>query len=196
MGILKPPKRGGITMKTLTEVTLEPLELNDREQFIRDNQEAFLYGATQEFGVRDEHFEEEGQIIARATIEASLDRPGAEAYRIVLDGEKVGGLVLFIDPAAQEGELDLLFVSPHAHSRGIGQAAWRAVENLHPEMRAWELVTPYFEKRNIHFYVNCLGFSIVEFFNDHHLDPNRSSMENGDSGDSDEMFRFRKEMHR
>ena len=60
MGILKPPKRGGITMKTLTEVTLEPLELNDREQFIRDNQEAFLYGATQEFGVRDEHFEEEG----------------------------------------------------------------------------------------------------------------------------------------
>ena len=191
-------------MKAMTDVALEPLEPNDREQFIRDNQEAFLYGATQEFGVRDEHFEEDGQIIARATIEASLDRPGAEAYCIVLDGEKVGGLVLFIDPAAQEGELDLLFVSPHAHSRGIGQAAWRAVEDLHPEIRAWELVTPYFEKRNIHFYVNRLGFSIVEFFNERHPDPNRPSTQNdpgenggsGDSDESDEMFRFRKEMHR
>ncbi len=34
-----------------------------------DNQEAFLYGATQEFGMRDNHFEEDGEIIARKTIE-------------------------------------------------------------------------------------------------------------------------------
>ena len=26
----------------------------------------------------------------------------------------------------------------------------------------------YFEKRNIHFYVNRCGFHIVEFFNSHH----------------------------
>lgn len=38
------------------KVVLKPLENGDKEQFIKDNQEAFLYGATIEFGLRDEHF--------------------------------------------------------------------------------------------------------------------------------------------
>ena len=42
----------------MTEVQLIPLETSDREQFIRDNQEAFNYGALEEFGQRDDHFEE------------------------------------------------------------------------------------------------------------------------------------------
>ncbi|MBR5618496.1 MAG: GNAT family N-acetyltransferase, partial [Clostridia bacterium] len=73
-------------------IRLEPLTQADREQFILDNQEAFLYGATQEFGVRDEHFEEDGEIISRETIERSID--GGEAYRIVRDGRFVGGVVI------------------------------------------------------------------------------------------------------
>ena len=44
-----------------TIVQLHPLECSDREQFILDNQEAFNYGAMEEFGLRDNHFEEEGQ---------------------------------------------------------------------------------------------------------------------------------------
>ena len=81
-----------------TSVTLAPLQPEDREQFILDNQWAFKYGAMEEFGERDNHFEEDGEIISRKTIEASIDGQGAEAYRIMLDGEKVGGLVLKIDP--------------------------------------------------------------------------------------------------
>ena len=41
----------------------------DRKQFILDNQEAFNYGALEEFGRRDDHFEENEQIISRETIE-------------------------------------------------------------------------------------------------------------------------------
>lgn len=41
----------------MTEVQLVPLEASDREQFIKDNQEAFNYGALEEFGRRDDHFE-------------------------------------------------------------------------------------------------------------------------------------------
>ena len=187
-----------------TQVALVPLQPDDREQFIADNQEAFLYGATQEFGPRDDHFEEDGQIIARATIEASIDAQNAETYRIVQDGKPVGGLVLALDTAAGKGELELLFVSPHVHSKGIGQAAWREVERMHPEIRVWGLVTPYFEKRNIHFYVNKLGFHIVEFFNSHHPDPNDPEAycvggegeglgHDGHRGDKDDgMFRFEK----
>ena len=42
-------------------VTLTPLQQSDREQFILDNQEAFNYGAMEEFGMRDNHFEEDEQ---------------------------------------------------------------------------------------------------------------------------------------
>ena len=64
-------------------VRLVPLEESGREQFIAhaDNQEAFNYGAMEEFGLRDNHFEEDGQIISRETIEQFID--SGEAYRIV-----------------------------------------------------------------------------------------------------------------
>ena len=44
-------------MSNQPQVTLAPLEPDDKEQFILDNQWAFKYGATEEFGARDEHFE-------------------------------------------------------------------------------------------------------------------------------------------
>ena len=70
----------------MEKVRLVPLEEDDREQFILDNQEAFRYGALEEFGLRDDHFEEDGEIIARSVIEKSIDE--GEAYRIIADGEK------------------------------------------------------------------------------------------------------------
>ena len=55
------------------DIQLCLMEEDDREQFILDNQEAFNYGALEEFGCRDNHFEEYGQIISRETIEQSID---------------------------------------------------------------------------------------------------------------------------
>ncbi len=180
----------------MATITLTRLTDDDREQFIADNQRAFRYGATEEFGMRDDHFEEDGEIISRATIERSID--GGAAYRIREDGRIVGGVVLKIDEETQHNELELLFVNPEAHSKGIGQAAWREVERLYPETRVWETCTPYFETRNIHFYVNKCGFHIVEFFNSHHPDPRdpETDEENDYEGDggSDGMFRFEKRM--
>ncbi len=171
-------------------IELRSLEITDREKFIKDNQEAFNYGAMEEFGMRDDHFEEDGQIISRETIEKSID--GGEAYRIVCDGKPVGGVVIKVD--GNRGDLGLLFVSPKVHSKGIGYAAWCEVEKLHPEVTGWETVTPYFEKRNIHFYVNRCGFHIVEFYNSHHPDPNDPDTEADDPDDQfpDGMFKFEK----
>ena len=175
----------------MAKVTLIPLTPDDREQFIRDNQEAFNYGALEEFGLRDDHFEEDGEIISRETIDQSID--GGEAYRIMQDGQPVGGVVIKVD--GERGDLDLLFVSPRVHSKGIGYAAWCAVERLHPEVTVWDTVTPYFEKRNIHFYVNRCGFHIVEFFNSHHPDPNDpDEADQIDEQFLDGMFRFEKRM--
>ena len=167
-------------------ISLQPLHPSDREQFIKDNQEAFNYGALEEFGLRNDRFEETNedgnQIISRETIVASIE--DGDAYRILLDNVIVGGAVIKVD--GTHGELELLFVSPEHHSKGIGYATWCKIEKMHPEVKVWETFTPYFEKRNIHFYVNRCGFHIVEFFNKQHLD------EDNPAEDGFEMFRFEK----
>ena len=72
------------------------------------------------------------------------------------------------------------------------QAAWKAVEAGHPEIKVWETITPYFEKRNIHFYVNRCGFHIVEFWNKFQHGPAVPDSEEGNWSMDDEMFVFRK----
>ena len=166
----------------MSDIALEKLKDSEREQFIRDNQEAFRYGATEEFGLRNDHFEEPGEIISRATIEESIDK--GTAYRIVLDGRNVGGAIVSV--SGDRGDLQILFVSPKEHSKGIGYQTWCVIEKMYPQVRVWGTCTPYFEKRNIHFYVNRCGFHIIRFSNKHNPDPN--------DPDDSEMFHFEKVM--
>ena len=173
-------------------ISLVGITPDDKEQFILDNQRAFKYGAQTEFGMRDNRMEEGEEVISRKTIERSMNGEHAETYRIVCDGNVVGGLILQIDQQHAKGELEILFVNPEAHSKGIGQAAWKAVEAMHPEIRVWETITPYFEKRNIHFYVNRLGFHIVEFWNKFQHGPAVPDDIEENWSEDDEMFLFRK----
>ncbi len=174
-----------------TKVEFIPLTEDDREQFILDNQWSFKYGAMQEFGERDDHIDGDGEIISRKTI----DEPHNETYRIVADGKKVGGVILKIDKETNHNHLEILFVSPDEHSRGIGYGAWQAVEALHPETKVWETCTPYFEKRNIHFYVNKCGFQIDQFWCDYFQPEHEMPDDEHDTDEgSDEMFRFIKVM--
>ena len=177
-------------MSAKVNVILSPLEQNDREQFITDNQRAFKFGAKEEFGMRDNHLEEDGEIISRKTIEESIDSQNAKTYCIILDGKKIGGVVLRIDEKNKKGELDLLFINPEIHSKGAGYSAWLEIEKMYPQIEIWETVTPYFEKRNIHFYVNKCGFNIIEFYHKYHPDPN-GPHDNKDD-EEHEMFRFQK----
>ena len=179
-----------------TEVTLVPLTADDREQFILDNQWSFKYGALEEFGERDDHIDDDGEIISRKTIERCIDDSHSETYRIVLDGRNVGGVILKIDKETNHNELEILFVSPEEHTKGIGYGAWLAVEALHPETVVWETCTPYFEKRNIHFYVNKCGFQIDEFWCEHFAptSPLPDDEDHDPNEGPDEMFRFVKVM--
>ena len=178
----------------MSKITLTKLEEYDLEQFIKDNQFAFKYGALEEFGKRYDHFEEEDEIISRDTILNSIKE--GIAYRIREDDKIVGGLVLNINDDTKHNSLDLLFVNPNVHSKGIGYKAWKLVEELYPDTIVWETCTPYFETRNIHFYVNKCGFHIVEFYNSHHTDPHdaETGMEETYKDDNDDMFRFEKYM--
>ena len=179
-----------------TKVTLVPLTENDREQFILDNQWAFKHGAMIEFGERDNHIDDDGEIISRKTIEGCIDAPENETYRILLDGKHVGGVILKIDKETHHNHLEILFTIPEEHSKGIGYGAWLAVEALHPETVVWETCTPYFDKRNIHFYVNKCGFQITEFWCEYFqpTPPMPDNDEHTPDEGPDEMFRFVKFM--
>lgn len=168
-------------------IRLELLKPSDEEQFIKDNQAAFNYGATQYFDEKelDKQCEEDGQIISRETIINSMHQKGSVVYRIFDGNRKVGGIILNLKDAF--GELEIFFVIPNSESKGVGQKAWKEVEKHHPEIKVWETVTPSFEKRNIHFYVNKLGFHIVEFFNEFHQDQQMPEALDG-------MFRFQKKI--
>ena len=172
-----------------TKVALVPLTADDREQFILDNQWSFKHGALMEFGERDNHIDDDGEIISRKTIERSIDDPQNETYRIVVDGKKVGGVILKIDKETNINELEILFTSPDEHSKGIGYGTWLAVEALHPETKIWKTCTPYFDKRNIHFYVNKCGFQIDEFWCAY-FRPDHAVPDNAPDDGPDEMFSF------
>ena len=177
-----------------TKVALVPLTNDDRERFILDNQWAFKHGALLEFGERDDHIDDDGEIISRKTIESSIDDPKSEPYRITLDGRSVGGVILKIDSDTHRNELEILFVHPNEHSKGIGYGAWLAIEALHPETKEWHTCTPYFDKRNIHFYVNKCGFIIDEFWCEY-FKPTVPQPDGAPEGEGpDEMFHFVKVM--
>lgn len=176
-----------------TNVTLTPLTEDDREQFILDNQWSFKHGALYEFGERDNHIDADGEIISRKTIEMCMDMEGAETYRIVVDGKRVGGVILHTNKETGINELDTLFIAPEEHSKGIGYGTWLTIEALHPETKIWKTCTPYFDKRNIHFYVNKCGFQIDEFWCEY-FKPTYDIPDDARDEGPDEMFHFIKVM--
>lgn len=177
-------------MSKKNHINFEPVDLLDLPQFTKKLQEAFSIAVKEKFGITD-------PIPSEKEVQESYCSKGAETYHIVLNGKRVGGAVLTIDEKTQYNSLDLFFISPEYHSRGLGLAAWKAIEAKYPDTAVWETITPSFEERNIHFYINKCGFHIVEFFNEHHIDPNMTCPETR-SGEpvpgTDSYFRFEKVM--
>ena len=177
-------------------ISLKPLDAADRESFIADLQEAFEHfvGDARDSFI-DTSLLEDGTvnpaappILPREDIEESLSRSDAQALRIIENGTAVGGVILTVK--GDRGEIEILAINASTHGRGIGARAWTAIEEAYPDVREWELVTPYFEVRNIHFYVNKCGFHIVEFFNERHPDPSDPDK------DKERSFRFVKHVER
>ena len=59
---------------------------------------------------------------------------------------------------------------------------------VYPEIELWIIHTPYFEKRNIHFYINRLGFHAVEFIHNR----NRPKKNPDEFLGPEEFFKFEK----
>ncbi|NLM16343.1 MAG: GNAT family N-acetyltransferase [Candidatus Riflebacteria bacterium] len=161
-------------------VPVEETEINDfktkmQESFQKRYEE--YYAATERI------------VLTEKEIDQSLAREGSIAYKALVDGEMKGGAIVVINKETQHNYLAFLFVKYGLQNKGVGVAIWNAIKQFHPETKVWETGTPYFDKRNIHIYVNKCGFSIVEFYNEKHPDPNP-----GDSDPFEEFFVFRKTM--
>ena len=189
-----------------TKIRLLPLRAAKTIAFKEEMQEAFQHGF-------ESYYKEDNkwQVLPDKDFYQSLEAEGAEAYEAIdTDGQRVGGAIIAIDAAKHHGELSFLYVKvgvqskgigqtiwkaiealhPGVQSKGIGQTIWKAIEALHPEIEIWETCTPYFDRRNIHFYINRLGFHAVEFFNDHHPDPHMPEQFDQEDG----LFKFKKRM--
>ncbi len=169
-------------------VTVVPAHPSDVPAFKKELQAAFAVAVVDAFGTLPD-----GPIPSDEELEATFTAPGAVVLRIVADGRKVGGAVVTLDAETHRNALDLFFIEVGEHGRGLGREAWLAIERRYPETVTWQTYTPYFEKRNIHFYVNKCGFGIVEFFNPHHPDPHRPAASEAFPGEL-EGFRFEKTM--
>ncbi len=163
---------------------LAPLEQADLVQFKQDMQEAFNLGAEKECG-------EGCTVLPESDIDRSLQEKSAVAFKAVLNGKMVGGAIVQIHAETQRNSLDFLYVKSGFQGKKIGQFIWSEIEKIYPKTQVWETHTPYFDQRNIHFYVNQCGFQIVEFFNPYHPDPN-DHFEVGDPMENMGMFRFEK----
>ena len=154
-------------------------------------QEAFQYGF-QSYSRKNEEEQDDKnqwQVLPDKDFYQSLEAEGAEAYEAVNEkGQRVGGAIITVN--GNKGELAFLYVKVGVQSKGIGQSIWKAIETMHPEIEVWETCTPYFDRRNIHFYINRCGFHAIEFFSEHHPDPNMPEQ----FDDEDGLFKFEKRM--
>jgi GNAT superfamily N-acetyltransferase len=150
----------------MEKITFKRLEKSEYADFAKETKDIFSIAVEEAFG---ETLENDNDI------ESSLNNLDSEVFAVYEGDEKVGGIAVKADAENQCHWLDLFYIYPNKHGKGLGVRIMQGLEDLYPEAKVWRLITPYFEKRNIHFYVNKCGFKIVEFFNEYHRDPNRVS---------------------
>jgi GNAT superfamily N-acetyltransferase len=84
-------------------------------------------------------------------------------YKIIMDGNIVGGMILFKEGSKQdrvEMVLGRIWVDPLYQNLGIGQEAIRQMYNHHQEVTRWRLDTPSYATRNHQFYEK-MGFRML-----------------------------------
>ena len=169
------------------DITLRKIEPQELELFRREMKCAFETGVIDRFG----------DVSAAPTpstedIDNSLNDSSCTTFIIQADATPVGGTVIK-RIANKKYSLELLFIFKDFLNKKIGTAAWEAIEKHYPDAEYWETCTPYFDRRNIHFYLNKCNFKIVEFFNEFHREEYDLTEEFKDINTSG-FFRFEKHL--
>lgn len=197
------PLREKSTSKSRTDMNIEFMPIKGEIDVFKDNIKKVLsIGVIETFG-SIEGYPNDENIISDTDIEAVLKQSMEEVYFIEIENVRIGAVALNVNiknknnnddetPNPLRGVLDFLIIYPEHHGKGYGTKIIEAIEQKYPHIRVWELITPYFEKRNIHFYINKCGYKIVEFFNEHHKDKTYRDKKENIRPFEREYFRFEK----
>ena len=167
---------------------LKKIKSTEIELFQKKMVESFRLSVVERFGDADA-----APIPPEDDLSQSAQKHNTDLWAIMVDGIPAGASVISKDEAAGKYSLDLFFIFSEFINKRIGFQAWQLIEATYPEAKIWETHTPYFERRNIHFYVNKCGFKIVEFFNEAHREEHDVQEEFKDINTSG-CFRFEKIM--
>lgn len=86
----------------------------------------------------------------------------ATAYCVYID-DKFKGIVLYwVNSKESCGLLGEIYLATDVQNCGIGQTVWKFVLSKNPEIKTWRAETPLFARRALNFFVNKLGFKIIE----------------------------------
>ena len=144
----------------MNDIILKDVKEEDIFMFKNKLKESFIFGAKNYFGedITDKIPEEKD-------IDESLNMEQVYSYHLLLNNEKIGGAIIEINNETNHNELHFFFIYPEYQNKKMGYLSWKSIENKYPQTELWTCYTPYFEKRNINFYVNKCGFHIVAFYN-------------------------------
>ncbi|WP_436950641.1 GNAT family N-acetyltransferase [Staphylococcus xylosus] len=132
------------------EIELIRVKKDEFEVFKKQSSLSFLKGLQATFP-EQEHPENFAPIPSEQDYNESLYSDNPHVYYFYLNGRNIGGAMFEIDKENKRSHVDTLYINDNAHGQGIGT-------------KVWELHTPYFEKRNIHFYINKCNFHITGFY--------------------------------
>lgn len=132
------------------EIELIRVKKDEFEAFKKQSSLSFLKGLQATFP-EQEHPENFAPIPSEQDYNESLYSDNPHIYYFYLNGRNIGGAMFEIDKENKRSHVDTLYINDNAHGQGIGT-------------KVWELHTPYFEKRNIHFYINKCNFHITGFY--------------------------------
>lgn len=180
------PETDNIKVKRM-KIQLRKLRSHEAGLFRQEMKKAFEKGVLDRFGDL-----EAAPIPPENEVDEALQDPETETFFIIADDLPAGGTIIR-SKAGGKYSLDLLFIFKNFLNQHIGSAAWQVIEEHYPDAALWETCTPYFDRRNIHFYLHKCGFHIVEFFNEFHREEHDLTEEFKDINTSG-FFRFEKVM--
>lgn len=169
------------------DIALRKIAPHELELFRREMKKSFEQGILDRFG--DISF---APIPPENEVDKAVKDISSDVFIITVDHIPAGGTIIKKEKN-KKYSLDLLFIFREFHNKKIGSAAWQAIEEYYPDAELWETHTPYFDRRNIHFYVNKCNFKIVEFYCDAHREEHDLTEEFKDKNSSG-FFRFEKKM--
>lgn len=92
-------------------------------------------------------------------LEKILEMDQTESKIILCDGVIVGEYTIIKNKDIFT--LDLLFIDPAYHGKGLGYMVWKDIEKTYSEVKTWIVETPSYSTRNHKFYNKC-GFKVIK----------------------------------